>query len=141
MCAGSGGFFGLSEDGRISLLYHLFAEVHPHEVVLKNIVIEHVLGGLAEINDPFAERRWADTEGHILRVGRTGSVVVATDSADAAGDEMGVARVLAFHEDAVAAKDRRGAMTFRDLAIFKINFGEDAQAADDASDRVPIHFH
>jgi hypothetical protein len=32
-------------------------------------------------------------------------VVIATDAADAAGNEVGVARVFALHEDAVTAKD------------------------------------
>src|SRR2546430_11323933 len=41
-------------------------------------------------------------------VDAAGGVVVAADSADAAGDEVRVARVLSFHEDAVTTEDRRG---------------------------------
>ena len=46
-------------------------------------------------------------------------MVVAADPADPAGDEMGVARILALHEDAVAAEDRRGAVTLGDLLLSK----------------------
>ena len=81
-----------------------------------------------------------DTEGHVLRVGGAGGVVVAADAADAAGDEVGVARILALHENAVAAKDRRGAVALGDLAVGEVDLGEDAEAADDARDRIPGHF-
>src|SRR5262245_2490569 len=54
---------------------------------------------------------------------------------------MGVARVFAFHEDAIATKDRRSAVTLFDLFILEINLGEDAEAADDAGDRIPVHLH
>ena len=66
-------------------------------------------------------------------------MVVAADAADAAGDEMGVARVFALHENAVAAKDRRRAMAFDDVPIGEIDLREDPQAADDPRDRIPIH--
>ena len=36
----------------IGLLHHLLAEVHADQVVLKDVVVEHVLGGFAEIDDP-----------------------------------------------------------------------------------------
>src|SRR5207253_11408560 len=49
-------------------------------------------------------RRGADAEGHVLGVAGAGGVVVAADAADAAGDEVGVARVLAAQEHAVAAE-------------------------------------
>src|SRR5262249_53237764 len=101
-----------------------------------NVVIEHVLGGLAEVDDPLAHGRRADTEGHVLRVAGAGGMVIA---ADAAGDEVGVARVLALHENAVAPEDRRGAVTLGDLPVGEINLGVNAQAADDSRDRVPRH--
>src|SRR5262249_40070482 len=70
---------------------------------------------------------------------RTGGVVVAADAADAAGDEVRVTRVLALHEDAVATKDRRRAVTLGDAAIAEIDPGVQAEAADHARDRVPGH--
>src|SRR5262245_21250569 len=54
---------------------------------------------------------------------------------------MGVARVFALHEDAIAAKDRRSTVTLFNLSVLKIDLGEDAEAADDAGDRVPVHLH
>ncbi len=131
----------LCPDLRIRLLHHLLAEVHTDQVVLEDVVVEHVLCGLAEIDDPFGDRRGLDAERHVLRVGRAGGVVVAADSADAAGDEVGVARIFALHENAVAAKDGRGAVALRHLPVFEIDFGKDAQAAHDPGDRVPVHLH
>ena len=103
-------------------------------------MVEHVFGGFAEVDDPLAERRRLDAKGHVLRVAGAGGVVVAADAADAAGDEVGVARVLALHEDAVAAEDRRRAVALGDLAFAEVDLGEDAQAADDPGDRIPAHF-
>ena len=123
----------------IGLLDHLLAEVDADQVVLEDVVVEHVLGGFAEIDDPLGEGRRPDAEGHVLRIGRAGGVVVAADAADAAGDEMGVARIFALHEDAVAAEDRRGAVALGDLAVLEIDLGVDAEAADDPGDRIPVH--
>ena len=92
-------------------------------------MVEHVFGGFAEIHDPFGHGGRPNAERHVLRVGRAGGVIVAADSADAAGDEMRVARILALHENAVAAKDRRGAVTFGHLAVLKVDLGENSQAA------------
>ena len=83
--------------------------------------------------------RRPDAERHVLRVGGAGGVVVAADAADAAGDEVRVARVLALHEDAVAAEDRRRAVALGDLAVLEVDLGVDAQAADDPGDRIPVH--
>ncbi len=68
-------------------------------------------------------------------------MVVAANTADAAGDEVSVARVFALHEDAVPAKNGRGAVTLDHMAVLKVDLGKDAQAAHNASDRVPVHFH
>ena len=125
----------------IGFLHHLLAEIDAHQVVLEDVVVEHVLGGFAEVDDPFAERGRANAERHVLRIGRAGRVIVAADAADPAGDEVGVARVFALHEDAVAAKDRRSAVALGDLAILKIDLREDSQAADDPRDRIPVHLH
>src|SRR5919198_2535315 len=129
----------LLPQARIRFLHHLFAEVHAHQVVLKDVVIEHVLGGFAQIDDPLTERGRLDAERHVLRITRAGGVVVAADPADAAGDEMRVPRVLAFHEDAVPAEDGRGAVALRHLFVLEINLGEDTEAAHDAGYGVPAH--
>src|SRR5207249_5144037 len=84
--------------------------------------------------------RGVAAEGHVLGVDGAGGVIVAADATDPAGDEMGVARILALHEDRVAAEDRRGAVAFGDLAVLEVDLGVDPQAADDARDRVPGHF-
>src|ERR1051326_2236018 len=86
-------------------LHHSFAKVHSDEVVLKDVVVEHVLRGLTEIDDPIREGRHADAEGHILRVYGAGRVIVAADTADPAGDEMRVTRIFVLHEYAVATED------------------------------------
>ena len=43
-------------DARVGLLHHHLAEVDPDEVILEDVVIEHVLGGFAEVDDPFGQR-------------------------------------------------------------------------------------
>ena len=68
-------------------------------------------------------------------------MIVAADAADAAGDEVGVARIFALHEDAVAAEDGGSAVALGDLALAEVDLGEDAEAAHDPGNRVPIHLH
>ena len=126
---------------RIRLLHHLFAEVHADQVVLKDVVVEHVLGGLAQVDDPLRHRRWPHTKGHILRICGAGRVIIAADAADAAGDEVRVSRIFALHEDAVAAEDRRSAVAFGNSAFAEIDLRKDAEAANDPCDRVPVHLH
>src|SRR6202046_3405378 len=108
--------FSPRQEARIRFPYHLLAEVHADEIVLKYVVVEHVLGGFAQIHDPFGDSWRTDSERHVLGVGRTSRVVIAANTTNAAGDEVRVTRVLAFHENAVAAENRRGAVTFRDPA-------------------------
>ena len=125
----------------IGLLDHLLAEVHADQIVLEDIVIEHVLGRFAEIDDPLGDRRRFDPERHILRIRSAGSVIVAADTADATGNEVSVARVFALHEDAVPAKDGRGAVALDHMLVLEVDLGKNAQAAHDPGDRVPVHFH
>ena len=68
-------------------------------------------------------------------------MVISADAANATGDEVRVPRVFASHEDAVAAKDGRGAITFDDFAVVEINLSENSETPDDSGDRVPVHFH
>src|SRR5687767_3150680 len=42
-------------NSRISFLDHLLAIVNTNQVVLENIVVEHVFSGLTEIYDPICE--------------------------------------------------------------------------------------
>ncbi len=133
------GLLGLRQYARIGLAHHLLAVVNAHQVVLIEAVVEHILGSLAEIEYPFADRWWFDTIGHVLRVNRAGGVVITADAADTAGDKMGVAGIFALHKQAVATKDRRGAAAFYDLSVLEVDLGVDAQAADNACYWVPRH--
>ncbi len=133
------GTLGQIEDSRVGLLDHLLAEIDAHQVVLEDVVVEHIFGRLAEVDDPLGHRRRPDAEGHVLRVARAGRMVVTANAADPAGDEVGVARILTLHEDAVAAEDRRGAVALGDAPVGEVDLGVDAQAAHNASDRVPRH--
>ena len=130
---------GFREDAGVRFLDHLLAEVHSHEVVLEDVVVEHVLGGFTEVHDPFAHGGGTDSERHVLRIGGASGMVVAANAADATRDEVRIARIFAFHENAVAAEDRGGAVTLSHLAILEVDLGEDAQAANDPGDRVPVH--
>src|SRR5262249_3194781 len=80
-------------------------------------------------------------EGHVLRVGGAGGVVVAADAADAAGDEVRVARILALQEHAEAAEDRRRALALGHPPGLEVQLGVEAQAAHDPGDRIPVHLH
>src|SRR5215475_3193142 len=136
-----GGFFALrfAPHARIGFFDHLLAEIHADVVVLENVVVEHVLRGLTEVQDPFAERRRLDAESHVLSVDSASCVVVAADPADAAGNEVRIARVLVFHEYAVTSEYGRRAVALGHLLILEIDLREDAEAADDPRDRVPVH--
>jgi hypothetical protein len=68
-------------------------------------------------------------------------VVVTANAADAAGDEVGVAGIFPFHKNAVTAKDRGGAVTFSNFPFAEVDFGKDAEAADDPCNRIPIHLY
>ncbi len=135
------GLFRFEPDIGVCLAHHVFAKVHPDQVVLKNIVIEHELRGFTQIDDPFRERRRFDPVRHVLRVNGTCRVVIAANPANTAGDEMGVARVFAFHKDAVAAKDRRRAVTLRHCTPSEIDFRVDAQTPNDPGNGIPRHLH
>jgi hypothetical protein len=90
----------------VGLAHHPFAEVHARQVFLVEVVIEHELSRFAQVDDPFGQGGRAHSEGHVLGVDGGGGVIVSTNPADPAGEEVGVARILAAQEDAVAAKDR-----------------------------------
>ena len=135
------GVLGLRQHAGIRFGDHLLAVVHADQVLLKDVVVEHVFRGFAQVDDPLAEVRRLHAVRHVLCVDRTGAVVVAADSADATGDEVRVARILALHEDRVAAEDRRGAVALDDLSVVEVDLGVDAEAADDAGDGIPRHFH
>jgi hypothetical protein len=127
------------EDSGVCLGDHLLAVVDPDEVLLEDVVVEHVLGGLTEVDDPLPQVRRLDAVRHVLRIARAGGVIVAADTADPARDEVRVARVLALHEDRVASEDRRRAVTLDDLLLLEVDLRVDTQASDDAGDRIPGH--
>ena len=135
------GVLGLGQHTRIGLGDHLLAEVHADQVLLEDVVVEHVFRGLTEVDEPLTEVRWLHAIGHVLVVARARAVVVTADAADAAGDEVGVARILALHEDRIAAEDRRGAVALDDFLVVEVDLGVDAEAADDAGDGIPRHLH
>src|SRR5215813_7095107 len=97
---------GFFPNAGICFLYHLFAKINANQIVLKDVVIEHVFGGLAQIDDPFAHVGRTYPEGHVLSVHCAGRVIVTADATDSAGYEVRVAWILSFHEDAIAAKNR-----------------------------------
>ena len=98
--------FGFGQHRWVGFGDHLLAVVNADQILLEDVVVEHVLGSLAQVDDPFAEVRRLHPVGHVLRVTGAGRVVVATDSADPARDEVGVPGVLAAHEDGIAAENR-----------------------------------
>ena len=49
-------YFGLVPDAGIGLLDHLLAEIDADQIVLEDVVVEHVFGGFAEIDDPLGQR-------------------------------------------------------------------------------------
>src|SRR5215471_11409443 len=119
-------FGGLFPNARIGLAHHLFTEVDADQVLLENIVVEHVLRRFAEIDDPFTQMGRPDAVGHILCIAGAGGVIIAADAADSARNEMSVARILTLHKDAVAAKDRRRAVTLGDLTLAEVDLGVDS---------------
>jgi hypothetical protein len=131
---------GQLEHAWVRLPDHLLAEVHSDEVLLKDVVVEHVLGSFAEVDDPLAEMRRFDAVGHVLRIARARGVVVPADATDPTRDEVGVARVLALHEDGVAAEDRRRRVAFSDGSLLEVDLGVDAETPHDPRDGVPRHF-
>ena len=128
---------GLFQHPGIGLRDHPLAEIDADQVLLKDVVVEHVFRGLAEVDDPLTERRRLHPVGHVLRVTGAGGVVVAADPADAAGDEMRVPRVLALHEDGITAEDRRRAVALGDDLLLEVDLGVDAERPDDPGDRDP----
>ena len=133
------GVLGFGQHARVGLGDHLLAEVDADQVLLEDVVVEHVFRGLAEIDDPLADVRRPYAVGHVLRVAGARAVVVTADAADAAGDEVRVAGILALHEDRVAAEDRRRAVAFHHFFVVEVDLGVDAEAAHDPGDGIPRH--
>ena len=130
---------GLREHRRVGLLDHLLGVVHVRHAVVVDRVVEHEVRGLREVERVVAELRRLDPVGHVLVQARAGAVVVTADAADAAGDEVRVARVDALHEDVEAAEDHRRRVALEDLLVGEVDLGVDAQRPDDAGDRIPRH--
>ena len=130
---------GLCQQGRVRVLDHLLAEVDVRHAVVEDRVVEHVIGGLGQVERQVAQRRRLDRIGHVLVQARAGAVVVTTDAADPAGDEVRVARVDPFHEDVEPAEHHRGRVALVHLLIGEVDLGVDPEAADDPRDRIPRH--
>ena len=130
---------GLGQHARVRLLDHLLAEVHVRHAVVEDRVVEHVVRGLGQVERVVAELRRLDAVGHVLVQARAGAVVVTADAADAARDEVRVARVDPLHEDVEAAEDHRGRVALQDFLVREVDLRVDPEAPDDAGDRVPGH--
>ena len=55
-------------------------------------MVEHVLGGFAEVDDPFCDGRGLDPVSHILGIHRAGRMIIPANPANSAGDKVRVAR-------------------------------------------------
>ena len=122
-------FSALRQQRRVGLLDHLLAEVDVRHAVVEDRVVEDVVGGLGEVERQVAQRRRLDAVGHVLVQARARAVVVAADAADAARDEVRVARIDPLHEDVEAAEDHRGAVALEHLLVGEVDLGVDAEAA------------
>ena len=68
-------------------------------------MVEHVFSRFTEIDNPLGQARVFYSVGHVLGIDRTGGVIIAANSADAAGDEMRVPRILVLHENRITAEN------------------------------------
>ncbi len=59
---------GLFEYGRIGLFHHLLTIVNADQILLEDIVVEHVFRCLTQINNPFSEGWRFDAVGHVLGI-------------------------------------------------------------------------
>src|SRR5262249_531800 len=110
--------------------------------LLEDVVVEHVLGGLAKIEDPLAEVGRTRAVSHVLRVAGAGRMVVTADATDAAGDEMRVAGILSLPEDAVAAEAGERAESLvglLDLLRVEGDLRGEAEGGDNGGDGIPGH--
>ena len=86
-----------------------------------------------------AEVRRLDAVCHVLRIARTGGVVVAADSADARTDDETGLRVLAAKDDLEAAEHRRLGPGRGDDAV--VDGDADVEVALDAAERADEQIH
>jgi hypothetical protein len=68
-------------------------------------------------------------------------VVVTADAADAACDEVSVARIFALHEEAVTSKDVGSAKGLCHPPVLEVDLRIDAQAANDTCHWIPRHLY
>ena len=131
------GHLGPGQHRRVGLFDHPLAEVHPDQVLLVQVVVEHVLGGFGQVDDPLGQVGRLHPVRHVLGVDGAGGMVVAADPADPAGHHVRVAGVLAPQEHAVAPEDRRRAVAAKHPGRFEIDLGVDTEAADHSGDGIP----
>src|SRR5215469_13712248 len=133
--------FGFLPNAGISFPHHFLAKIDPHQIVLENVVVEHVLGGFTQIQNPFGYGWRFDAVGHVLGIDGASTVVIAADPADTTRNEMRIAGILVLHENAITSENRGSAVALDYLLIGEVNFREDTQASDNTRDRIPRHFH
>jgi hypothetical protein len=66
-------------------------------------------------------------------------MIVAANAADPTADEMRVAGILPFHEDAVSPENGGCAVTLDHFAAVEIDFCVYTETTDHARDRIPRH--
>ena len=108
---------GLLEQARVRVLHDLLGVVHVRHAVVVDRVVEHEVRRLGQVERVVAERRRLHAVGHVLVQAGARAVVVTADAADAARDEVRVARVDPLHEDVEPAEDHRRAVALEDLLV------------------------
>ena len=68
ICVRRFGLLRLFPNPGIGFFHHHLAEIDADEIVLENIMIEHVFGGFAEIYDQFGQWRRFHVVRHLLRI-------------------------------------------------------------------------
>ena len=68
-------------------------------------------------------------------------MVVTTNAADTARDEVRVAWIFALHEEAIASEDVGGAKGLCHPPVLEVDLRIDAQTANDTSHRIPRHLY
>src|SRR5260370_23586791 len=87
---------GFLPDSRIGFAHHYFAEIDADQIVLENVVIEHVLRCLTQVNNPLRHCWRFYPVCHILGVNSAKDVSITTYPTNPASDAMAVPAVLLF---------------------------------------------
>ena len=104
---------------------------------MQRIVIAH-LGGLTEVPDDRAQRRWGQTHRHLDRICRCMGMDPATNAASARGDEDGVPRITTHQDDLITTKQRRLGVGVEIAATIEVSSHMNRQRSGYPGDRVHI---